>query len=145
MKKIFSFLVALAMSISLSSCVATVSAQDDMYNGEVDATVVISYGTPVLNAEGFIMYYTYRGWYYYPYYINGDYYFHRYRRVLPPNDFNRWYRPIPRDRFHPRPHHSAPHHRPHATPSRPNHGGNMHRPHNPQRSSTRGGHFGGKR
>lgn len=159
MKKIFSFLVALAMSISLSSCVATVSAQDDMYNGEVDATVVISYGTPVLNAEGFIMYYTYRGWYYYPYYINGDYYFHRYRRVLPPNDFNRWYRPIPRERFHPRPHHSAPYHKPHAAPPRPHHhhGGNMHRPHTPNNhhggnmhrpsrpTNHGGGHFGGRR
>jgi hypothetical protein len=34
-------------------------------------------------------------------------------------------------------------HRPH-TPNH-NHGGSMNRPHNPQRSSTRGGHFGGRR
>lgn len=154
MKKIFSFLVALAMSISLSSCVTTVSAQDDVFDGEVDATVVVSYGTPYIY-NGMIEYYFYRGWYYYPCVIDNRYYFHRYRRVLPPNEFNRWYRPIPRDRFHPR-----PHHRPHAAPPRPNHGGNMHRPHtpnhnhggsmnhrpyNPQRSSTRGGHFGGRR
>lgn len=162
MKKIFSFLVALAMSISLSSCVATVSAQDDMYDGEVDATVVISYGTPYIY-NGMIEYYFYRGWYYYPYCVNNNYYFHRYRRVLPSPHFYDWYKPIPRDRIHPRPHHNAPHHRPHAAPPRPhhnNHGGNMHRPpsrpnhhgggmsnrpHNPPRSSTRGGHFGGRR
>lgn len=162
MKKIFSFLVTLAMSISLSSCVATVSAQDDMYDGEVDATVVISYGTPYIY-NGMIEYYFYRGWYYYPYCVNNNYYFHRYRRVLPSPHFYDWYKPIPRDRIHPRPHHNAPHHRPHAAPPRPhhnNHGGNMHRPpsrpnhhgggmsnrpHNPPRSSTRGGHFGGRR
>ena len=162
MKKIFSFLVALAMSISLSSCVTTVSAQDDMYDGEVDATVVISYGTPFIY-NGMIEYYFYRGWYYYPYCVNNNYYFHRYRRVLPSPYFYDWYKPIPRYRFHPRPHNSAPHHRPHATPHRPhhnNHGWNMHRPtsrpnnhgsgmnnrpHNPPRSSTKGGHFGGRR
>lgn len=162
MKKIFSFLVALAMSISLSSCVTTVSAQDDVFDGEVDATVVVSYGTPYIY-NGMIEYYYYRGWYYYPYCVNNNYYFHRYRRVLPSPHFYDWYKPIPRDRIHPRPHHNAPHHRPHAAPPRPhhnNHGGNMHRPpsrpnhhgggmsnrpHNPPRSSTRGGHFGGRR
>lgn len=162
MKKIFSFLVALAMSISLSSCVTTVSAQDDVFDGEVDATVVVSYGTPYIY-NGMIEYYFYRGWYYYPYCVNNNYYFHRYRRVLPSPHFYDWYKPIPRDRIHPRPHHNAPHHRPHATPPRPhhnNHGGNIHnrpsrpnhhsggmsnRPHNPPRSSTRGGHFGGRR
>lgn len=162
MKKIFSFLVALAMSISLSSCVATVNAQDDMYDGEVDATVVISYGTPYIY-NGMIEYYFYMGWYYYPYCVNNNYYFHRYKRVLPSPHFYDWYKPIPKGHIHPRPHHSAPHHRPHATPHRPhhnNHGWNMHRPpskpnhrasgmnnrpHNPQRSSTRGGHLGGRR
>lgn len=150
------------MSISLSSCVTTVSAQDDVFDGEVDATVVVSYGTPYIY-NGMIEYYFYRGWYYYPYCVNNNYYFHRYRRVLPSPHFYDWYKPIPRDRIHPRPHHNAPHHRPHAAPPRPhhnNHGGNMHRPpsrpnhhgggmnnrpHNPPRSSTRGGHFGGRR
>jgi hypothetical protein len=35
----------------------------------------------------------------------------------------------------------------HRPPSRPNHhgGGMSNRPHNPPRSSTRGGHFGGRR
>lgn len=163
MKKIFSFLVALAMSISLSSCVTTVSAQDDVFDGEVDATVVVSYGTPYIY-NGMIEYYFYRGWYYYPCCANNNYYFHRYRRVLPSPHFYDWYKPIPRDRIHPRPHHNAPHHRPHAAPQRPHHnnhhGGNIHnrpsrpnhhgggmsnRPHNPPRSSTRGGHFGGRR
>jgi hypothetical protein len=144
MKKIFGFLVALAMSISLSSCITAVSAQDDRYNGEVDASVVVSYGTPVLNTDGLIIYYVYRDWYYYPYYIDNRYYFHRYRRVLPPNDFSRRYKPIPRERFHPR-----PHHRPHVVPPRPNHhhhgSGMNNRPYNAQRSSTRGGHLGRKR
>ena len=155
MKKIFGFLVALAMSISLSSCVTTAIAQDDVFDDGVNTTVIISYGTPYLNDDGLIMYYYYRGWYYYPYYIGDRYCFHRYRRVLPPQHFSNWYRPIPRGHFHQRPH---SHHHRHVAPSRPiHHGGGMHRPHNPNmnggehrpmhqpRSSTRGGHLGGRR
>ena len=170
MKKILSFLIALTLSLSLSSCVATVQAQDDVYDGEVDATVVITYGTPILNADGLVMYYMYRNWYYYPYWVNDRYYFHRYRRVLPPEHFGSWYRPVPREHFNHRPPHDAPH-RHHVTPprhdnrhmsnhngghshrpnvNRPPHNSNRsgignHRPSNPQRSSTRGGHFGGRR
>jgi hypothetical protein len=153
MKKIFSFLVALAMSISLSSCVTTAVAQDDAFDDGVKTTVIISYGTPFLNDDGLIMYYYYRGWYYYPYYIGDRYCFHRYRRVLPPQHFGNWYRPIPRGHFHQRPHMPR-----HVAPPRQNHhGGGMYRPHNPNmnggghrpmhqpRSSTRGGHFGGRR
>ena len=155
MKKIFGFLVALAMSISLSSCVTTAVAQDDAFDDGVNTTVIISYGTPFLNDDGLIMYYYYRGWYYYPYYIGDRYCFHRYRRELPPQHFSNWYRPIPRGHFHQRPH---SHHPRHVAPSRPiHHGGGIHRPHNPNmnggghrpmyqpRSSTRGGHLGGRR
>ena len=164
MKKILSFLIALTLSLSLSSCVATVQAQDDAYDGEVDATVVITYGTPFI-VDNMIQYYFYRGWYYYPYWTGNTYYFHRYRRVLPYESFRDWYRPIPRSYHHPRPHQprhhmDRPHHNHHMTPhnggnhnrpnvNRPPHnnrgGMGNHRPSSPQRSSTRGGRFGGKR
>jgi hypothetical protein len=108
MKKIIVFLMGLAMIFSLTSCVTAVHAQDDTYfDGEVDATIVISYGTPII-VDDMIAYYTYRGWYYYPYWVNNTYYFHRYRRPLPPNHFHDWYRPIPRSYHFPRP--DARHH-----------------------------------
>ena len=170
MKKITGFLMGLAMLFSLSSCVTAVHAQDDTYfDGEVDASIVITYGTPFI-VNDMIEYYIYRGWYYYPYWINNSYYFHRYRRPLPPEHFHSWYRPIPRHYHHPRPdvhrrppHHNRPdvHHRPHnnrpvSRPSQPHnrphnnigtHGGGHHgnmggRPSGGHRSSTR---MGGRR
>ena len=157
MKKIFGFLVALAMSISLSSCVTTVSAQDDVFDGEVDATVVISYGTPIF-VDDAIAYYIYRGWYYYPYWVNDSYYFHRYRRPLAQGAFRDWYRPIPRGYHNPRPsvhrprirytkpgmyrHHNKHIGRPTQTPRRPSHNIGTHerRPQENMGSRPSGGH-----
>ena len=121
--------MGLAMLLSLTSCVTAVHAQDDTYfDGEADVSVIVTYGTPYI-VNGMIEYYIYRGWYYYPYWINDSYYFHRYRRPLPPEHFHSWYRPIPRHYHHPRPdahrrppHHNRPdvHHRPHGSrPSLP--------------------------
>jgi hypothetical protein len=102
MKKITTILLGLFISFSFMSCATTVYAQDDSYfDGEVDATVVISYGTPYI-VNNMIEYYVYRGWYYYPHWINDSYYFHRYRRPLPSGVFYDWYRPIPaqRQKYH---------------------------------------------
>jgi hypothetical protein len=103
MKKITVILMGLIMMFGLSSCVTAVHAQDDAYfDGEVDATIVISYGKPYI-INDMIEYYFYRGWYYYPSWVNDSYYFHRYRRPLPRGTFYDWYRPIPKSHFHPAP------------------------------------------
>ena len=99
MKNIITFLTVLIMCATLSSCVPTVHAQDDAYfDGEVDATIVISYGKPYV-VNNMIEYYFYRGWYYYPRWADNSYYFHRYRRPLPSGVFYDWYRPIPAQRL----------------------------------------------
>ena len=99
MKNIITFLTVLIMCATLSSCVTTVHAQDDAYfDGEVDATIVISYGKPYV-VNNMIEYYFYRGWYYYPRWTDNSYYFHRYRRPLPSGVFYDWYRPIPAQRL----------------------------------------------
>ena len=103
MKKITTILLGLIISFSFMSCATTVYAQDDSYfDGEVDASVVISYGTPYI-VNNMIEYYVYKGWYYYPHWINDSYYFHRYRRPLPSGVFYDWYRPIPKSYHHPSP------------------------------------------
>lgn len=99
MKKIIVFLTTLIMCVTLSSCVTTVHAQDDAYfDGEVDATIVMSYGKPYV-VNNMIEYYFYRGWYYYPRWTDNSYYFHKYRRPLPSGVFYDWYRPIPAQRL----------------------------------------------
>jgi hypothetical protein len=121
MKKLFIFLVSIGMALSLTSCVSTAYAQtDEVYtttsDDNVNVEVVISYGVPVFDDAGFVMYYLYKGWYYYPYWITDRYYFHVYRHPLGMDYYRRWYRPVPRDfykhkptvghRFHTAPHHS---------------------------------------
>ena len=97
MKKIIGILAALMMCFTLSSCVTYAQTQvDDMYDDNIDISVVVSYGTPYYNAEGLLLYYIYRDMYYYPYYYHNRYYLHRYHRPLPPKRM-RAYRPVPRD------------------------------------------------
>lgn len=127
MKKITVILMGLIMVFGLSSCVTAVHAQDDAYfDGEVDATVVISYGKPYV-VNDMIEYYFYRGWYYYPSWVNDSYYFHRYRRPLPRGAFYDWYKPIPaqRQKYH-RPGHGYYHK---YTPRHNNIGTHVRRPH----------------
>lgn len=131
MRKIMLFLMGLVMSLSLTSCVTTVQASDDLYDGEVDATVVITYGTPIL-IDDMIAYYVYNGWYYYPYWIGDSYYFHRYRRALPYEHFRDWYRPIP------------PGHRPMPRTYRPHHPNNHHAPHHRLPRHTPNNNIGGR-
>jgi len=129
MKKLFIFLVSIGMALSLTSCVSTAYAQtDEVYtttsDDNVNVEVVISYGVPVFDETGFVMYYLYKGWYYYPYWITDRYYFHVYRHPLTMDYYRRWYRPVPRD-FHRRFHYDR-------TPRmhKPHHSGNRMRPHN---------------
>ena len=126
MKKIIGILAALMMCFTLNSCVTSAQAQiDDMYDDDVNISLIITYGTPYYNTEGLLLYYIYRDMYYYPYYYHNRYYFHRYSKPLPPRIYRERYRPIPRDAFsHHRPnvrHDNRPP-RPHgnARPSRNN-------------------------
>ena len=103
MKKLFIFLVSIGMALSLTSCASTAYAQtDEVYTtsySNVNVDVVISYGVPVYDEADFVLYYLYKGWYYYPYWITDRYYFHIYRHPLGMDYYRRWYRPVPRD-FH---------------------------------------------
>lgn len=104
MKKIISFLMGLALCMSLSSCMTAQAQVDDTYAAaygydEVNFTLVISNGIPYYNTDGLLLYYSYNGWYYYPYYYNNAYYFHRYRNPLLPYYYRRYYKPLPRN-FH---------------------------------------------
>jgi hypothetical protein len=138
MKKIISIILGLVMCISLTSCVTTASAQiDDMYD-DVDVNLIITYGTPIYNAEGLLTYYIYRDLYYYPYIYNNRYHFHRYTRPLPPHRHH--HVAPPRSGGHVTPH-RPPHHttRPNigSRPTRPS-GGGM-RPSTPRSSTRMGG------
>ena len=162
MKKIISILAALMMCLTLSSCVATASAQiDEMYD-DVDISLVVTYGTPYYNTEGLLLYYIYRDMFYYPYYYHNRYYLHRYSRPLPPERM-RMYKPVPRDFYH----NQRPPHRHHNTtppPRRDRHDmrpnthqqprPNVNRPNNnvrpnvtprPNNNINRGGNMGGNR
>ena len=159
MKKIIVFLIGIVMLLNLSSCMAAF-ASDGIYNDEVDATVVISYGTPFY-VNDMISYYMYQGWYYYPYWSGDRYYFHRYRNRLEPGHIGAWHRPIPRGYqhnhrpriYHPRHnHHSSPVMRPTPPTRHEPHNGAWRKPHNNGNFGTRphGGnngtrHFGHRR
>jgi hypothetical protein len=134
MKKLFIFLVSIGMALLLTSCVSTAYAQtDEVYttsDSNVNVDVVISYGVPVYDEAGFVLYYLYKGWYYYPYWITDRYYFHIYRHPLGMDYYRRWYRPVPRD-FHRHFHYDrVPRaHKPHHS-GRIHHDGGRMRPHN---------------
>ena len=112
MKKLMTLLVGLTMVFSLTSCVTTAQAQ--MIDEDVDATLVIRYGTPYYDAEGLLLYFLYNDLYYYPYYFSDGWYFRYYSRPLHPG----YYRPVPRDFYTRRPYHT-PHYRHHSAPPRP--------------------------
>ena len=105
MRKLFLAIISLFMMLSLTSCVTTVSAQDDMYVTErnVDFEIIIRDGTPYI-IDGLVYYYFYNGLYYYPYYYNNYFYYRVYTRPL--IHYPRHWRPVPRgywfrgDRFH---------------------------------------------
>lgn len=142
MRRLIISIFVLAACISISSCVMTASAQTDgEYVVESDVSIVLNAGTPYYNVDGLLVYYIYRGMYYYPFYSNGRYYLHRYAR------------PVPRHLRH----HYAPvgkGHRPRvvggARPTHRGHGGSVGRTpsgrgHNVAGSRAGRGGFGGRR
>jgi hypothetical protein len=106
MKSFYVFLISILSIVSLTSCATAAYAQgdgDEVYATsavvEVDPNIVITYGMPILDEGSLVLYYVYRGIYYYPYWFNNGYYFHAYRHRLPINHYRKWYKPVPRD-FH---------------------------------------------
>ena len=84
MRKFLFFIVSLVFCACLGSCVMTASAQSgEEFVVESDVSMVVRVGTPYYNVDGMLVYYIYRGMYYYPFYSNGRYCFHRYVRPVP--------------------------------------------------------------
>lgn len=119
MRKLFLAIISLFMMLSLTSCVTTVSAQDDMYVTErnVDFEIIIRDGTPYI-IDGLVHYYFYNGLYYYPFYYNDYFYYRIYRRPLV--YYPRHWHPIPRSHWY----RDGKFHRPY----RGNHFNNIRRP-----------------
>lgn len=110
MKKLLVCILSLIAALSLTSCVTTVSAQDEMYSHSVteyyddaEMEVVIRCGVPHI-IDGLVMYYIYNDLYYYPYYYRDVLYWKIYRAPL--SVYPRYWRPVPRgywfrgERFH---------------------------------------------
>jgi hypothetical protein len=102
-------LICILSIVSLTSCATAAYAQseDEVYvtsfEVEVNPNVVVAYGVPVYDDMNLIMYYVYRGWYYYPYWLTDRYYFHASRHPLSIDYYRRWYKPVPME-FHRRMH-----------------------------------------
>ena len=101
MKKLVILIFAMMLSLfSITSCVTTVEAQDEVYASVVisadDIEMAITYGTPyVLN--GSVLYYIYNNLYYYPFYTGGYYYYRVYSRPLV--RYPSYWRPLPRNHW----------------------------------------------
>lgn len=101
MRKKILLLVSLFITLTLTSCITSVYAQeDDAYTSNVGPSVgiIIKNGIPYYDSYGSIVYYMYCGEYYYPYYYRNRYYMYKYRNSLPPNKMYSLhrYRPIPK-------------------------------------------------
>ena len=146
-RKIFTFLVALFMLFTITSCEvythATtqddihVEAEADVVRSNISFDVILRYGTPYYR-DGVLLYYVYRDIYYYPFFYDNYWYVRAYRRPFIHFDHRPYFRPHKYDyRFSPghyrgfdRPHNpniGRPHGRPHnSNIDRP-----PHRPNNP--------------
>lgn len=83
MKKLMILLMMFTMTMTLSSCVVTAHAQDEVYtNDDVDISVVLSDGVPYYY-DGHLVYWLYNNWYYYRYWYNNQWYYYRYSRPFP--------------------------------------------------------------
>lgn len=88
-KKIITFIFALLMILSFSSCelYTYATTQDDIYvesesdivHINIDYNLIVRYGTPYYY-NGSILYYLYEGLYYYPFYYNNCWYIRAYRK-----------------------------------------------------------------
>lgn len=90
MKKIITFIFCVMLSFALQSCMGAyaVSSYDNVYSDYdecvvSDINVVITHGTPYYY-DGYLSYYFYNGWYYYPYFYNNYWYFRPYRYAFRP-------------------------------------------------------------
>ena len=105
MKKLFIYLMALVMSIGLTSCVSETYAQpgDEVYEyqyepvSDHDLQLVITYGSPYI-VDNVIYYYFYNGRYYYPHYYNSYFYLRVYNHPL--RHYPRYWRPIPHSHWY---------------------------------------------
>ena len=92
MKRIFNLVIMAIISIILTSC-SVGYATTSVYS-EPNAEVVVEYGTPYYNESNVVVFYTYEGWYCYPYYYNNVRRFHYYRKPHHPYN-NIYYRGYP--------------------------------------------------
>lgn len=100
MKKfIFGLILFVVSMFSFTSCVSPAYAQGEVYDDNVDVSVVVRYGTPYYY-NGYLLYYMYDRFYYYPYVRNNRYYYYRYSRPLPHPRGVRHFEPA----YHNRPH-----------------------------------------
>ena len=168
MKKLVILIFTMMLSLfSVTSCVTTVEAQDEVYTSIVisadDIEMAITYGTPYM-LNGSVLYYIYNNLYYYPFYTGGYYYYRVYSRPLV--RYPSYWRPLPRNhwfrdgRYHnrfvrhkpDRPHNNIRQHtniRQHNDIRRNNdirgRTNNQPRPQSRAIQPNRGGHFGGRR
>ena len=168
MKKLVILIFAMMLSLfSVTSCVTTVEAQDEVYTSVVisadDIEMAITYGTPYM-LNGSVLYYIYNNLYYYPFYTGGYYYYRVYSRPLV--RYPSYWRPLPRNhwfrdgRYHnrfvrhkpDRPHNNIRQHtniRQHNDIRRNNdirgRTNNQPRPQSRATQPNKGGHFGGRR
>lgn len=101
MKKLLFTLLLMASCFTMSSCVTTVEAQDDMYSTATvidvsDIDLAITYGTPYI-IDGLVYYYLYNNLYYYPFYSRGYWYYRVYSRPLV--SYPRYWKPVPRSHW----------------------------------------------
>ena len=101
MKKLVILIFAMMLSLfSVTSCVTTVEAQDEVYTSVVisadDIEMAITYGTPYM-LNGSVLYYIYNNLYYYPFYTGGYYYYRVYSRPLV--RYPSYWRPLPRNHW----------------------------------------------
>ena len=140
-RKIFTFLVALFMLFTITSCEvythATtqddihVEAEADVVRSNISFDVILRYGTPYYR-DGALLYYVYRDIYYYPFFYDNYWYVRAYRRPFIHFDHRPYFRPHKYDyRFSPGHYRGfdRPTHRPHIRPTNPNMGRPNGRPH----------------
>lgn len=103
MKKYLSILLIGLICMLCTSCVTSTYAETGI--GDEDVQIVIRYGTPYYYGNT-LAYYTYNGYYFYPYRYNNVWRFHRYSRPhyrRPPLPrHNNWHRHFGNYSQHPR-------------------------------------------
>ena len=110
-RKLLTFLVALFMMFTITSCdvYTYATTQDDIYvetdadvvRSNVSFNVIIQYGIPYYR-NGALLYYLYNDIYYYPFYYNNYWYVRAYRKPFTHFDHHPYFRPHKYDyRFSP--------------------------------------------